>query len=77
MTLKEKLRFGAIAAIVLSLLLFICFNWQWVPINIIIMEVNMPKALLVILSFLAGVGMMWLWALIRPKFAEKKETGTG
>ncbi|MCE9581130.1 MAG: LapA family protein [Planctomycetes bacterium] len=75
MTLKEKLRYGAIAGLALALLLFVCFNWEWVPINIIVMQVQMPKALLIILSFLAGVGMMWLWGLIKPRFAAKKDPG--
>jgi len=75
MTLKEKVRLGAIAGLVLLLLLFILFNTNSVPVNIIVGRVSMPAGFLVILSALAGAAATWLWMVLRsrkPKEGEPK-----
>jgi uncharacterized integral membrane protein len=68
MTLKEKLRWAGIVAIGVVLALFVAFNFDRVPINIIVGKVELPKALIILLSFGLGAGGMWLWMVLRPKF---------
>jgi hypothetical protein len=67
MTLKEKLRYAALSVIVLLVLLFIGFNLAVVDVNIIIANLRMRMAFVIIGSFLAGVGAMALWGLLKPK----------
>lgn len=68
MTMREKIRYAALAAIVLLVLLFIFFNLESTKVNIIIANIEMRKAFVIIGSFLAGVGVMALWGLLKPKF---------
>ena len=72
MTLKQKVRYGSLAALALLLIFFIGSNRTSHPINIIVGEVSMPMAFVIILSFLGGAGMMWLWLMLKPKFSGKK-----
>jgi uncharacterized integral membrane protein len=73
MSLKDKLRWGLIAAISVTVLLFIFFNLESVPINIIIGRVSMPVAFVVIFNFLLGAGAMGIWNLLKPM--RRKEGG--
>ncbi|NUN49998.1 MAG: LapA family protein [Candidatus Brocadiae bacterium] len=71
MTLKDKIRWGTIAVVSIIVLLFIFFNLESVPINIIIGRVSMPVAFVVIFNFMLGAGTMWVWGVLRPM--RKKE----
>ena len=68
MSLRDKLRYGALAGIVLVVVLFIFFNLEPTTVNIIIAKIEMRKAFVIIGSFLAGIGVMALWGLLKPKF---------
>lgn len=67
MTLKEKVRYGGIAAIAIALLLFVLFNLDAVRVNIILGEVRVPIGILVVFSAACGAGGMWLVMLVRPR----------
>lgn len=67
MTLKEKLRYGMIAGVVLVVLLFVVFNFQTVQVNVILGTIDMPKAIVILGSFGAGVGVTWLWNVLKKK----------
>lgn len=68
MSARDKVRYGALAGILLVVLFFIFSNLEVIKVNIIIAKIEMRQAFVIIGSFLAGVGVMALWSFLRPKF---------
>lgn len=67
MSLKDKVRYAVLAAIVLLVLFFIVANRQTIEVNVIVARVQIMQAFVIIGSFLAGAGTVVLWGILKPR----------
>jgi uncharacterized integral membrane protein len=71
MSMRDKLRWAAIAAAGLLLLLFVCFNLEKVDVNIIVASVRMRIAFVILFSAGLGAGATAAWFVMKARSRPK------
>jgi uncharacterized integral membrane protein len=66
MSLLPKLRIAALAVAGILLVFVVSKNWKPTEVDLILLQSEMPVAILIILTFLFGIGVGVLLAFLRP-----------
>jgi len=63
----SKIKLVLVGVLLILILVAVMANWENVEVNLLVARVPMPKALLLLVTFLVGVGTgaltPWRWAL--------------